>query len=59
MNYKIYVYVVLSCAAAFALSGVNFEKFMKTNRYWETRFLVLLLSLAIGYIVTNFIFEFL
>ena len=59
MNYQIYVYLILSCLSAFALSGVNFEKFMKKNRYFETRFLVLLLSLALGYIVTKFIFEFL
>jgi len=59
MNYKIYFYIFFSCASAFALSGINFEKFIKKNRIWETRILVLLLSLALGYIVTNFILEFL
>ena len=59
MNYKIYFYIFFSCASAFALSGINFEKFIKKNRIWETRILVLLLSLALGYITAKFILEFL
>lgn len=59
MNYKIYLYIFFSMLAAFALSGVNFEKIIKKNRIWETRILVLLISLTIGYMVTNFILEFL
>lgn len=59
MNYKIYFYIFFSCAAAFALSGINFDKIIKKNRIWETRILVLLLSLVLGYITSNFIFEFL
>lgn len=58
MDYKIYVYVFFSMLSAFALSGVNFEKIIKKNRVWETRVLVLLLSLVMGYLVTNFILEF-
>ena len=59
MNYKIYLYIFFSMLAAFALSGINYEKKKKKNRVWETRILVLLLSLTIGYLVTNFILEFL
>ena len=58
MDYKIYVYVFFSMLSAFALSGINFEKIIKKNRIWETRVLVLLLSLVMGYLVTNFILEF-
>ena len=58
MDYKIYVYVFFSMLSAFALSGINFEKIIKKNRVWETRVLVLLLSLVMGYLVTNFILEF-
>ena len=32
---------------------------LKENRYFESRILVVLLCLVIGYIVTNFIYEFL
>ncbi len=59
MNYKIYLYVFFCMLSAFALSGINFEKIIKKERIWETRILVLLLSLALGYVVTNFIIEFL
>ncbi len=59
MNYKLYVYIFFSMLSAFALSGVNFDKILKKDRYWEARILVVLLSLVLGYIVTNFIFEFL
>ena len=45
--------------SAFALSGINFEKIIRKNRIWETRILVLLLSLVMGYLVTNFVLEFL
>lgn len=59
MNYKIYLYIFFSMASAFALSGIHYEKFIKTNKIWETRILVLLLSLALGYLVTQMILEFL
>ena len=59
MNYKIYLYIFFSMLSAFALSGINFEKIIRKNRIWETRILVLLLSLLMGYLVTNFVLEFL
>jgi len=58
MNAKIYLYFICSLFSAFALSGINYEKIIKQNKIWETRILVLLLSLALGYIITNFILEF-
>jgi uncharacterized integral membrane protein (TIGR02327 family) len=42
----------------FALSGINYEKFIKKNKIYETRFLVILLSLALGYLVGSFIIAF-
>lgn len=58
MDYKIYLYVFFSMLSAFALSGLNFEKIIKKNRIWETRILVLLLSLSLGYLITKFVLEF-
>ena len=57
MDYKIYLYIFFSMLSAFALSGINFEKIIRKNRIWETRILVLLLSLVMGYLVTNFVLE--
>ena len=59
MDYKIYLYIFFSMLSAFTLSGINFEKIIRKNRIWETRILVLLLSLVMGYLVTNFVLEFL
>ena len=35
-----------------------YEKFIKKNRIWETRILVMLLSFALGYLVTQFFLAF-
>ena len=31
MNYDIYIYLISTLFASFALSGINYEKFMKSN----------------------------
>jgi len=58
MNYKIYVYIVAVLLSIFALSSINFEKIIKRNRVIETKILVILLGFALGYLVSNFIFDF-
>lgn len=58
MNYKISGYVFFTMLSAFALSGVNFNKFLKQDRYFEARILAMILSMVLGYILTNFIWEF-
>ncbi len=58
MNYKLYLYVFFTLLGAFALGGINFDKLMKKNRPYEAWLIVLLLSFAIGYIMTNFIVDF-
>ena len=58
MSYKTYLYVFFVLLSAFALSGINLEKFIKKNRVWEARILLILLSFVFGYIVTNFVTEF-
>ena len=59
INYKAYLYVFFTLLAAFALSGINFDKIIKKNKALEARIIVLLLSFVIGYLVTNFITDFL
>lgn len=58
MNIKIYFYVFFVMLSAYTLTGVNFDKLMKKNKVWEARILVVSLSIIMGYIVTNFIFDF-
>ena len=59
MNYKAYIYVISVLMSAYALSGINYDGFIKKNKALEARVLVILLSLALGYLVTNFITDFL
>jgi len=58
MNYKIYIYIISVFLSVFALSGINFEKIIRKNRILETRILVILLGFALGYLVSNFIIDF-
>ncbi len=59
MDYKVYIYIVFVLISAFALSAVNFEKFIKKNKILETRILVMILSFISGYLLTNFLIDFL
>ena len=59
MNYKVYLYAIFLFVSIFALSGINFEKFMKKGKVIEIRFLIMVLSFALSYMLTNFVWDFL
>ncbi len=59
MNYKTYIYVITLFLSIYAMSGINFDGFIKTNKAIEARVLVILLSICCSYLVTNFITDFL
>ena len=58
MDYKIYIYVICIFISAYALSGINFNNVFRKNRVIEARLLVLLLSLALGYLVGSLVISF-
>ncbi len=58
MNIKAYIYVISVFLSAYALSGINYDGFIKKNKAIEARVLVVLLSIALGYLITNFITDF-
>ena len=58
MNYKTYIYIITLFMSIYAFSGINFDKFIKTNKAIEARILVILMSIATSYLVTNFITDF-
>ena len=58
MDYKIYIYVVAIFISAFAISGINFNNVFRKNRVIEARVLILLLSLALGYLVGSLVISF-
>ncbi len=59
MNYKMYIYAIFTFLSIFMFSGINFEKFMKKNKVVEAKMLIMALSLALAYLLTNFVFDFL
>lgn len=59
MNYKILVYVFSIMLCIFATSAINFEKIIKKDKVIQTHILVMIISLVLGYLLTNFIFDFL
>lgn len=59
MSIKTYIYAIALMISIFALSGINFDGFIKKNKAIEARILVILLGISISYLVTNFITDFL
>lgn len=58
MNYKLLLYIFFTLASIFGLSGINFNKFIKTNKALETKVLMILLGMSLSYLITNFIIDF-
>ncbi len=59
MNYRIYFYAIFLFLSIFIFSGVNFEKIMKKNKVVEAKLLIMALSIAMSYLLTNFVLDFL
>ena len=59
MNYKIYLYAIFLFLSIYIFSGVHIEKIMKKDKVIEARLLVMGLSVALSYLLTNFVIDFL
>lgn len=59
MNYKICLYALFLFLGIFVMSGINFEHIMKKNKVLEAKMLVMICSIIISYILTNFVWDFL
>ncbi len=57
MNYKIILYAIFTFLCIFMLSGINYEKFMRKGRILEVKFIILFMSMAISYLLTNFVWD--
>lgn len=58
MHYKTYLYIFFVFLSIFALSSINYEKIINQNKIIETKILVMILGLALGYLITNFVVDF-
>lgn len=58
MGIDIYLYVFFTLMSIFIFNGVNFQAIMKKNKVIEAKLLVLSLSFALSYLLTNFVLAF-
>ncbi|MDE5539803.1 MAG: DUF1146 family protein [Bacilli bacterium] len=58
MGIKVYLYVFFTLMSIFIFNGIDFNRFMKQNRVIEAKLLVLSLSFALSYLLTNFVMDF-
>jgi len=58
MSAKVYIYIITTLLSAYSLSGINFNKFWNPKKTLEARIFIILLSLIMSYLLTNFIVDF-
>ncbi|MBS5862007.1 MAG: DUF1146 domain-containing protein [Firmicutes bacterium] len=59
MLVKLLLYIFFTFVSAFGLSGVNFSGIIKSGKVIESKVLVMVLSFSFGYLLTNFVLDFL
>lgn len=55
---KLTVYFIVFIITLWAMSGINLNNLFKQGRIMEARILYLFFAMAISYLVTNFIYDF-
>lgn len=58
MDIDVYLYVFFTLFAIFIFNGIHWEKIMKRGKVIEAKMLVLALSFALSYLLTNFVLAF-
>lgn len=59
MLVKLLLYIFFTFVSAFGLSGVNFSGIIKSGKVIESKVFVMVLSFSFGYLLTNFVLDFL
>ena len=59
MNVKVYLYIITTLLSAYTLTGINVNKFWNSKKNIEAKIFIILLSLIMSYLLTNFIVDFL
>lgn len=54
MNLSIIIRCICLFASTFAISGVNFDHFIKKEHVWEARFLAILMIIGLAYTSSSF-----
>ena len=59
MGAKVYIYIITTLLSAYSLTGINFDKFWRSKKNIEARVFIIIISLIMSYLLTNFIVDFL
>ena len=59
MNYTVFIYIFFAFLAAYGVSAINFDGFIKKGHVWEARVLAMLMIFALGYLTARFCLDFL
>jgi len=54
---KLIIYAISILMCTFAVSGINFDGFIKKNHIWEARLLSIIFILCLSYILANFLYD--
>lgn len=58
MQIKPILYIFFTFLSLFAFSGINYDGIIKKGKIIESRVLVMILSFSFGYMLTNFVIDF-
>ena len=52
------LYAFITPLVMVALDSININNVFKKNKYWQSRILFIVVSLALSYLVVNFLYDF-
>lgn len=58
MTIKLFLYVITVPLSIFALDSININGLFKVNKVFQARLLYFILSFALAYLFTNFLYDF-
>ena len=58
MNIKVCLYILTTLLSVYTLTGINFNKIWKKEREVEAKLFIIVLSLIMSYLLTNFVIDF-
>ena len=58
MFLKAILYIIFTFIAIWSLDSINVTNLFKTNKYYASRVLYLMISVSLSYLVVNFLYDF-
>ena len=58
MLLKDILYIIFTFISIWALDSINITNLFKKNKYYASRILYLMISMALSYLVVNFLYDF-